>query len=281
MLTKKKKLEVFSLTSSAHKTQEIKSPRVHKVTKGSAIIQNRSYVDEMTKLHQIISDFTIENQELSKYIEHLEGAAHKMEERMELMNIFENDLNNHTIELDNRLKELDVLENKNKIFRPPTEKKPKEPQSPRVGHMYQGNLDFRYTKPSPRPFPPHSLMPHKRTDPVQANLISEADRMTQIAIYNERRILILKMKLRLCHDHRDLSTLREKLEYLNADGDQDSDQVRMKSIKDSSETIKERIEYEKYRIELLESDDYDINRSAILLQSLWRGYKVRKNQQNE
>lgn len=281
MITKKKKLEIFSLTSSVHKTVDIKSPRVYKSSNSTSLIQNRSFIDEIKKLEQIISDFTAENQELAKYIEHLEGAAHKMEERVKIVSVFENDLNTNTNELDIRRKELDALENKNKIFRPPTEKKPQEPHSPRVGHMYKGNLDFRYTKPSPRPFPPPSLLPHKRTDAVQADLISEANRMTQMALYNERRMVILKMKLRLCHDHRDLSSLRDELDNLQADQGGNKDNDAIKNIQDSSDTIKERIEYEKFRIEQLEAEDYDIHRAATLMQSLWRGYKIRKTQSDQ
>ena len=139
-------------------------------------------------------------------------------------------------------------------------------------------------------------------------LKAENDQLTAKALYLERMIVVQKMKLKLCHDHRTLDELKNELDVLQNEGpdlqsfNQNTDEKNndeydinnieeedypdendedLESFKNSIELIKERIQDEEKRIAFYENQYYPIHSCAIDIQRVWRGYLVRKSQKEQ
>lgn len=114
----------------------------------------------------------------------------------------------------------------------------------------------------------------------QTDLIRENEKLVRQALAQERILLILKMRLRLCHDHRDFDELRSVLNKLMGGGkDLDEDQIIVKKYKQIIQTIKQHKHEEKKRIIDLQRP-LDLEReSAIVIQKTWRGKYTRQKLQ--
>lgn len=113
----------------------------------------------------------------------------------------------------------------------------------------------------------------------QPELLSENKVLVNQALVQERTMLVLKMKMRLCHDHRDLEELRSILNKMMGGGKNiDEDQVIVSKYKEVISIIKDHIKEEKKRIEDV-SKPYNVeHESAVIIQKTWRGYIYRKNE---
>ena len=112
-------------------------------------------------------------------------------------------------------------------------------------------------------------------------LFNEYTLLKEKCVYNDRLMVLLKMKMRLCHDHRDLYELQRGIECLKT-GSSDVFESRKKeaNCKKRIANLKYMIELEKERVKKLEN--YDIEEeSAVLIQKTWRGYSIRKKQKEE
>ena len=111
----------------------------------------------------------------------------------------------------------------------------------------------------------------------QTKLLNENKVLINQALAQERTMLILKMRMRLCHDHRDLDQLRSVLNKMMGGGkDIDEDQLIIKKYKEVISRLKLHIRQEKARIEEV-SKPYNVEyESAVIIQKTWRGYIFRK-----
>lgn len=116
----------------------------------------------------------------------------------------------------------------------------------------------------------------------QTELIRENTKLVSQALAQERILLILKMRLRLCHDHRDFDELRSVLNKLMGGGkDLDEDQIIVKKYKSIINTIKQHKHEEKRRIQELQQP-YNIEKeAAIIIQKTFRGKLERQRLQRE
>ncbi|KAK8891360.1 hypothetical protein M9Y10_028568 [Tritrichomonas musculus] len=163
------------------------------------------------KLCELIENMErLQNQEISQEEEEIIYQNAKEEEKKILINDFHTSLQNHRRSLERRLAKLNEIEESLGIFRfdEPKPKPPKveyPPVNPNI--------------PSPRA--------HLRTNPRfdLANSISktENDQLTEKALYLERLIIVQKMKLKLCHDHRELAKLSKELEKVETSDPNDPD----------------------------------------------------------
>jgi hypothetical protein len=94
------------------------------------------------------------------------------------------------------------------------------------------------------------------------------------ALYLERLILIEKMRLRICHDHRDLADLRLRLEHIEAPDDDDCDPDEA-DLKRRIRNCKEQIAREKAQIAREREPSAILDRAAASIQSAWRGFRCR------
>ena len=115
----------------------------------------------------------------------------------------------------------------------------------------------------------------------QTKLLNENKVLVNQALAQERTMLVLKMKMRLCHDHRDLDQLRSVLNRMMGGGkDMDEDQIIIKKYKEVIGILKQHIKEEKARIEEV-SKPFDVeHESAIIIQKTWRGYRYRQKKKN-
>ena len=168
----------------------------------------------LDRFHKLIVDLNQQNAKLIKIIDNMEkiksqnsspeeeedvfDQKSKEEEKKRLIDEFNISLSSHRKSLEKRLKKLNEIEDSLAIF--------------------------RFDEPQPQPpkveFPPvHPNIPspraHLRTSPRfdLANSITKAEnnQLTAKALYLERMIIVQKMKLKLCHDHRELSKLFKEL----------------------------------------------------------------------
>jgi hypothetical protein len=108
---------------------------------------------------------------------------------------------------------------------------------------------------------------------VRAQHMQLADR----ALANERMIILMRMQLRLIHDHRDLGALRKRAENLLTDRKPDSaDEAENQRLRMQCQRLKVRIEYEKDRIRKESWVCADEYYAAVAIQSAWRGFTLRK-----
>lgn len=106
----------------------------------------------------------------------------------------------------------------------------------------------------------------------KTQLLDENTRLVQIALHQEQETVLSRLKLRVFHDHRQIQWLKnlferarkgEKLDVVNDD------------IFDRKARLRElraAIDYEKWRIAVLRSPQYEVNAAATVIQKTWRGY---------
>ena len=111
---------------------------------------------------------------------------------------------------------------------------------------------------------------------ARQELIKENEKLREVALNQERLLLIQKMKLRLCHDHRDLSSLRKILDQLEGgtfSKDEEANDIAHCKIKISN--LKAKIARERHRITSLGQPKSKEDQAAVTIQSAARGFLTR------
>ena len=111
---------------------------------------------------------------------------------------------------------------------------------------------------------------------ARQELIKENEKLREIALNQERLLLIQKMKLRMCHDHRDLSSLRKILDQLEGgtfSKDEEASDISHCKIKISN--LKSKIARERHRITSLGQPKSREEQAALTIQSAARGFLTR------
>ena len=109
-------------------------------------------------------------------------------------------------------------------------------------------------------------------------LMNEHKHLTENCIYNDRLMVLYKIKLRICHDHRDLFELQRAIECLKTgSNDVFIERAKEKRTRQRIANLKRMIEAEKRRIAQIENSTKE-EESAILIQKTWRGYNQRRKE---
>ena len=203
-------------------------------------------------MKQTICELTNKNRRLRNTVNHLQGALVSQKQRDLLYKDFEQDLFEDVNSLEQRLNKLEQLtKDVNKFSSPNRE-------------LY--------------PTTSKKNTPNEPEESLRAKATEEHHRLTQEALFNERKIVLMRMKLKLCHDRRDLVALRDNLNMFEGGG------KTMMLDKEMEETLKIQIHnikmkqlHEKERIEREKSPNIEFHDAATSIQSAWRGFKCRMN----
>ena len=233
----------------------------------------------MERFQNFIISMNKKNQVLYDMIDNLEHNEIPQQIKNQMINEFQNVIKNHRRSLTRRLNRLTELEEEIKVFRFDE----KQQQPPKIVYP-----PINKTIHSPRA----GLKTSPRHELAKLNAKSENDHLTEKALYLERLIVIQKMKLKLCHDHRDLALLSNEFDIAkeriknysdknHEEEEQDDnifeldDDVDQK-LKTNIKNIKAAIEHEKKRIKAYESKFYNFYDAASKIQKVWLGYNCRR-----
>jgi len=111
----------------------------------------------------------------------------------------------------------------------------------------------------------------------QKDLIDLNRTLSEKALDQERLLLFLKMRLRHCHDHRDLSELQSVLNSIMGGGKNErEDDAIIGKLRDMIMRLKDQIKREHNRIAMFDKPYNETQESALLIQSTWRMYKTKR-----
>ena len=241
---------IFKLTTS--QTSNFRTPQSRAKRIVSKSIGNKNQIFDVNPLKQTISDLRNKNRRLKNLITHLQGALVSQQQRDLLYQDFELDLMEDVNSLEKRLEKLDELTKNVNKFAPP-------------------NKDV-FAHPSPK------ILRESVEESFRTKATQEHQKLTQQALYNERKIVLMRMRLKLCHDRRDLVALRENLNMFEGGGKtMILDKELEETLKTQINNIKMKQQHERERIEHEKSPNIELHDAATAIQSLWRGYKTRMN----
>jgi hypothetical protein len=210
--------------------------------------------DEIVRLQKQLSQFRQKNTELKSRVAHFIHDSTEL-----LIQDFKRDLDRAQRQLEGRQKKIGELEQIVTLFRHQT--LPIVPQSP----AYERRM------PSPRKF----VMSMPSINEQKMYIKTEHEELAEKALENERFIILSRMKLRLCHDHRDLASLRKQLEALNESEADESEQT-TDELRGRCRVVKSAMDYEKERIRKERWTCADEFFAAVSIQSSWRGFAYRR-----
>ncbi|EAY20538.1 IQ calmodulin-binding motif family protein [Trichomonas vaginalis G3] len=203
---------------------------------------------DLQTLKAKIEELEKKNARISNKITHLQGAMVSQQQRTLLYNDFEMDLEDDLKSLEKRFTKLNEITKEINAFADPT----------------KNTYDY---------IPPRI---EEENYPERTKQRRENEILAQQALYNERKIMLLEMKLKLNHDRRDLALLRSNLNLFEGGGNSiTSDREIEENLKIQIENIKMHQNHEKRRIEHEKSPIISLHDAATTIQSLWRGYRYR------
>lgn len=125
------------------------------------------------------------------------------------------------------------------------------------------------------------IIPNSNPPPQgeKAKFLYENEQLIDLAIRQEQVSIIEHSKLQLSHDLRKLYKFKRYVQDIidqnNIDFKRDEEEVKNK--KKRIENLRKAIEYEKSRINSMQTPQYEINEAAKLIQKHWRGYYQRQH----
>ena len=240
-------VRMFRLTTVSAKTGEVKKkPNVRTVSR-TAVSRGAEvkgpFTAQITKLRKQVEDYTTRVANLRQTIERLNGAVTTLSYRKALYKEFDQDLRAAALRLSSRFENLNAAEEVVKSFR----------------------QDTQFTA-----VDPNSQISEKQ------RLLVDNKKMIETALAQERCILLHKMKLRLYHDHRDLSHLRRVLNKMEGGGgDYREDEEITENLKAAIGRLRDGIEAERERIRIATLPDTDEYDAAVIIQKNVRGFLYR------
>lgn len=262
----------FHLTSVSGQAPEAASPRPRVHSFSLTFPRDSHTGDQITRLEQLAVDLQARNAHLQSLVGSFRVTEQDPYARERLLSHFEGQLTAHEDSLETRKQLLYELENQALIFRPAEYPAPIPParrhaQTPRLRST---DPIPKYQKPKRRPLPPPLIHPVK----LQSQTLETHRTLVDRALYLERMIQIQKLKLKLCHDHRDLADLRLQFESVEKDIEPEED-VEIAWLRGKIRIYKERIQREKARIALLNDPNRIVIEAATTIQSAWRSFRTR------
>lgn len=107
----------------------------------------------------------------------------------------------------------------------------------------------------------------------RAELVNEHERLVAISLNLERVMLVKKMQLRLCHDHRDLYSLRMMFDSIEGgDSANTTEKQISRKYKTKIKNLKTQIQREKTRLIAVMQKQTKEEQAAISIQNLMRGF---------
>lgn len=246
-------MQTFNLTSINSKSTP--QPNRKKPYSGSANSKRSSstleapgpFTKNILLLQRSIEEYTKKNDEIRETINLLNGAMETMDDRRLLFKEFDRDLNQIYDRLDRRFKDLEFAENLVYSFKQDLE-----------GHSL------------------YEKVPNLPTNENRKKLLEDNQQLVHTALAQEREMILKKMRLRLNHDHRDLSRLRRILNKLQGGGsDYREDEEITTELKNSIHILKDSIIRERERIRLLELPGMEEHDAALIIQKHVRGFLYR------
>jgi hypothetical protein len=133
---------------------------------------------------------------------------------------------------------------------------------------------FRQTPDDP---PVRLARPSNAASLERQKLLLENRKLTEIALGQERFLLVQKMRLRLYHDHRDMCRLRRVLNKLEGGGEDFSeDEDISEKLRSRIYNLRHAIQREQGRIAALSNPQMERHEAATAIQKAWRGYCYRR-----
>ena len=233
------------------------------------------FSDQIVRLRALAAELRAKNAELRQEIEMMQDHWNDPGKREYLAEGFEATLANCLKEIELRKRKVDDLEKRVMIFRPADKDEVAAPRNVRTARLQRMEAENRQRRHG-RPFPPPSLLPNKRSDPVRAQELKEHRDLIEKSLYLERMIVIQKMKLKICHDHRIMEQLKLELSQIEDDDADDTDSE-VQAERNRVRRLKEQILREKERIREEQDEHNYVHFAAVAIQSAWRGYLQRRN----
>lgn len=231
------------------------------------------FSDQLTRLRSLAAELRAKNNqlkaEISMFREHVKDAS----KRQGLVDGFEATLASCLKDLELRKQKVQELEKQVMIFRPAEKEEAPAPRKISTARLQRIAAANSRRKPQRRPFPPPSLLPNKRSDPVRAQELKEHRDLIERSLYLERLIVIQKMKLKICHDHRIMEQLKQDLSQIEDIDDDSSDDLQ--SQRNKIQNLREQVMREKERIREEKDENNFVHFAAVSIQSAWRGYLQR------
>lgn len=239
---------MFHLTSVTSKTGELQRKQPIRTASRGTIVRGVDakgpFTAQITKLRKQVEDYQARVNNLRQTIERLNGAVTTLSYRKALYKEFDQDLKAAALRLSNRFENLTAAEEVVKSFR----------------------QDTKFT----------AVDANAQISEKQ-RLLVDNKKMIETALAQERCILLHKMKLRLYHDHRDLSHLRRVLNKMEGGGgDYREDEEITENLKSAIKRLRDGIEAERERIRIASLPDTDEYDAAVIIQKNVRGFLYRR-----
>lgn len=215
----------------------------------------------IAQLKEIIEELNAKNSPLRARCQHLKELQSNPNASKLVLKDFRIDLNEHMKRIEKRQKQLNALEASVLIFRPEDRES-----------------DERWLQDQRAITRKRPVMPLPSLNDQKGKVTSESLYLRNKVLYYERLIILRKLQLKLCHDHRDLSVLRDRLEMITNGDYSETPESDMRS---RCALLREMIEYEKDRIRLERAPFAEEYFAAITIQAAWRGYLARKKRQQK
>jgi DNA repair exonuclease SbcCD ATPase subunit len=207
----------------------------------------RPFAEQISRLKHQISDFKEKSTALRTTVSRMTGAMTILEARKAAFREFNQDLNRLENRLDERFTNITAADCMVKLFRQ-----------------------------TPDEIPAKLVRPSKTVSVERQKLLLENRRLTELALGQERCMLIQKMRLRLFHDHRDVCRLRRILNKLEGGGgDFGEDEDITEKLKSRIHNLRKAIGREQERISRLTNPQMERHDAATAIQKTWRGYWYR------
>jgi hypothetical protein len=182
--------------------------------------------------------------ELRATIERLDGAMSYLSDRRAMCKEFDEELDLFDQGLSQRLEALDKTDTLVKQFR----------QSPD---------------------PPRDVDPFSQKTERQI-LMERNKRLIETALGKGRQMVLMKMRLRLYHDHRELDRLRSVLNEMEGGSSHYSEDAEItEGLRTAIRNLRIAINWERERVRVLSLPDTSEFDAACVIQKVWRGYWYR------
>jgi hypothetical protein len=205
------------------------------------------FTDKISRLKQQIADYHAKTFRIRTTIDRLTGAMTLLADRRATFKDFTQELRILEDRLDARFAGIGTAESMVKLFR-------QTPDDP----------------------PARLARPSTAVNVERQKLLQENRRLTEIALGQERVVLVQKMRLRLYHDHRDVCRLRRILNKMEGGGDDYAeDESITEKLKSRTQNLRRAIERERERIARLSGPQARRHEAAAIIQKAWRRYLYR------